>query len=142
MTEHTNEELEDAIRRVGTPVSDRHREMALGAFAWRDIDAELATLSEEALLVRSAGTATHVYRLGDVEIDIEVSDEAGDTRRVAAVVDGVDVTSALLHDVEGAPVRASVVAGVATWTGVSARLVRIEIQTAERTGIITEWFAI
>ena len=47
MSNHSDEELEATIRRVAGPVSERHRQMALGAFAWRNIDADLATRRRE-----------------------------------------------------------------------------------------------
>jgi hypothetical protein len=87
-----DDELEEELRQLAArlePVPPELLRGAVGAFAWRDIDAELAELvfdslldAEEASLVRGSPDRRLVsFASGGLTIDVEVT-SAGDTRTV------------------------------------------------------------
>ena len=87
-----DDELEQKLRRLADdqePVPAELIRAAVDAFAWRDIDAELAELvydsladSDEASLVRgSSGQRLVSFAAGDMTIDVEVT-SAGPERTV------------------------------------------------------------
>ncbi|BCJ46985.1 hypothetical protein GCM10010168_34950 [Actinoplanes ianthinogenes] len=71
------------LRRLGAmldgadPPPDQVVEAALAAFDWRDPDAELARLVDSTApataAVRGGGSLLRTYRMGEVDIDIEVT---------------------------------------------------------------------
>ncbi|MCP4961625.1 MAG: hypothetical protein GY925_20460, partial [Actinomycetia bacterium] len=85
--------LEVAIRDVSEPVPDRLRAMAVGAFVWGSIDAELADLVETQP-VRSNVAASR-FQSQAVFIDVELGPVVDARRDVSIVLDGDDVGAAL-----------------------------------------------
>jgi hypothetical protein len=92
MPDEPDDQLTDELRRLASrldPVPPRLLDAAAGAFAWRDIDAELAELvfdslldTDEASLVRGAPERRLVsFAGGGLTIDVEVS-SAGPERTV------------------------------------------------------------
>lgn len=91
-TDEELDELEDELRRAAArfePVPPEFLDAAAGAFAWRDIDAELAELvfdslvdADEATLVRGSADRRLVsFSGGGLTIDVEVT-SAGEARTV------------------------------------------------------------
>lgn len=72
------------------PVPARMREVALAAFAWRDVEHELAELSLDSLLVSApirsqSGPRLLTFAAGGVNIEIEV-DGTGSARQIVGQV--------------------------------------------------------
>src|SRR5690242_1863025 len=89
MSDEPEDQLEDELRRLAArldPVPAEFLQAAAGAFAWRDIDAELAELvfdslldSSEASLVRGSPERRMVsFAGGGLTIDVEVTATGND----------------------------------------------------------------
>ena len=87
MNEPNDDELEHELRRLAAeaePVPAELRQAAVDAFAWRDIDAEIAELvydslddADEESLVRGApGQRLVSFAVGGITIDVEVTTAA------------------------------------------------------------------
>jgi hypothetical protein len=97
MTEEPRDELEEELRRLAAgrePVPAALFQAAVDAFAWRDIDAEIAELVFDSLLNSDAATQVRgpagprlvSFSAGEVTIDVEVT-SAGPGRAVMGQID-------------------------------------------------------
>lgn len=93
MNRDPEEDLRGVLREYYTatdPVPARMRAAALAAFAWRDVDHDLAELSTDSLLVAApirsqGGPRLLTFTVGEVGIEIEV-DGTGPTRQIVGQV--------------------------------------------------------
>lgn len=140
--------LARALRRDQPPT--RHRDAALMAHAWHNIDAELAQLVHDSLTadleaggqvaVRSEdGPRQITFEAPGVEIEITV---AGDTRTIVGQLVPPQVAEIRLAVGEGVLDARSDELGRFRFEGVAAGPIRLSVLGSDRRAVHTEWIVI
>jgi hypothetical protein len=149
--EHIERELQDAAQLLD-PVPPHLVEAAIGAFAWRMIDADLAelvydTLAEPAPAVR--GTAAAVaeqprlltFRTSSLTVEVEVVGRGEHLRIVGRVSPAGPVDLEISHSSGKVNVSADPLGRFAAG-GLSPGPIRLRLQPAGNVGpIVTDWFS-
>lgn len=154
-TEPADAEIENLLQEVLAPVSDAHRAVAEAAFAWRDLDAELAELSEgqSAPALRSGLSSTAAnpaagrqltYSItgGSITLDLE---QTSATTVVAVVFVGVEppVGACAITTPERNRRRVDVDDGTAVFTDLTVgSVVRVELERDGTVVAVTPWMTI
>ena len=146
MNEHiTDAELVDTITaglELTDPVPESAVNAAKAAFTWRTIDAELAELvydSAESGLVGVRGESARqvTFRSPGVEIEVMVVDERA--RRIVGQLVPPQQATVEAHTTEGVREQGTDSLGRFSFDGIAPGPVKLSVQTADGSTVVTEW---